>query len=61
PNDWLCALELLEVLKHHDNASPVADEIEAWLLDKSENQPGLGKLINDGLTLIQQPEIDLVI
>ena len=61
PDEWLCALELLEVLRHVNYAPEVADEIEAWLTNKSEKQPELSKLINDGLALIRQPDIDLVI
>jgi len=61
PDDWLCALELLEVLKHHDHAPRVINEIEAWLVGKSENRPELRKLISDGLTLIEQPGIDLTL
>jgi len=59
--DWLCALELLEVLKHHGHAPEVAAEIQSWLLLKSESQPELRKLIGDGLALIEQPGFDLVI
>lgn len=59
--DWLCALELLEVLKHHGHALQVADEIEAWLLHKAKATPTLRKLISDGLALIENPRIDLMI
>ena len=61
PDDWLCAMELLEVLKHRGHAPHVANEIETWLQGKSANQPELRKLINDGLALIEQPGIDLVV
>ncbi|MFB2120229.1 aromatic amino acid hydroxylase [Parapedobacter sp. 2B3] len=58
---WLCALELLEVLKHRAYAPHVAHEIEVWLLQKAESNPALRKLISDGLTLIEHPGIDLVV
>lgn len=59
--DWLCALELLEVLKHHGHALQVANEIEEWLLHKAKDEQTLRKLISDGLALIENPRIDLMI
>ncbi|MGV3762547.1 aromatic amino acid hydroxylase [Parapedobacter sp.] len=58
-DDWLCALELLEVLKHSNHMPQVAKDIETWLLRKSDRQPQLRKLITDGLALIEQPGVDL--
>ena len=51
-DDWLCGLEVLEVLRHHGYAPHVASEIEEWLVHKAENQAELRKLIMDGLKLI---------
>ncbi|WP_257667764.1 aromatic amino acid hydroxylase [Parapedobacter tibetensis] len=59
-DDWLCALEILEILKHHHYADGLATEIEHWLLDKSESQPELRKLIKDGFNLVENTEIDVL-
>ncbi|MFC3196921.1 aromatic amino acid hydroxylase [Parapedobacter deserti] len=59
-NDWLCGLELLEVLRHH-GADGVAVEIEQWLETKVALQPELTKLIHDGLKLVANPAIELKI
>lgn len=61
PDDWLCALELLEVLKHHGHAPQMAEDIQTWLLGKAGNQPELRKLIDDGLALIEHPGVDLTL
>ena len=59
-DDWLCALEILEILKHHQYASELATEIEHWLIAKLESQHELRKLIADGLKLIENHEIDVL-
>ncbi len=51
PADWLCAMELLEVCAHHGQ-DDLAHGIAGWLARKAEAQPGLRKLIGDGLALI---------
>ena len=51
-DDWLCALELLEVFRHNGRGARLADDIQAWLEQKAEVQPELRKLIGDGLALI---------
>lgn len=61
PSDWLCALELLEILRHHDYQNELALEISTWLLLRAEAEIGLQKLIKDGLALIENPAIDLTI
>ena len=54
-DDWLCALEILELLDH-ENAEPmVAAEIRTFLEQKAKNEPEFTKLINDGLYLIKHP------
>ncbi len=58
--DWLCALELLELLKHHGQALGMAEEIEHWLAHKAATQPELTKLVKDGFKLIENPEIDVL-
>lgn len=54
-DDWLCALEILEILDHEQTEPQLAIEIKAFLEDKAKNQPSLKKLINDGLYLIKHP------
>lgn len=54
-NDWLCALEILEILKHEGVEAQVASEITAFLEDKAKKERKLKKLINDGLYLIKHP------
>lgn len=54
-DDWLCALEILELLDH-ENAEPmVAAEIRSFLEQKARNEPEFTKLINDGFYLIKHP------
>ena len=54
-DDWLCALEILEILEHEEVEPEVAAEIKAFLEDKAKKEPTLKKLINDGLYLIKHP------
>ena len=52
PNDWLCALEILEILEHEEQYSGTAENIRQALQTKMVQQPELRKLIKDGLYLI---------
>lgn len=54
-DDWLCALEILEILDHEQVEPALAAEIRAFLEDKATNEPSLTKLINDGFYLIKHP------
>jgi len=54
-DDWLCALEILEILDHEGAEPELAAEIRLFLKNKAENQPELTKLINDGFYLIKHP------
>ena len=54
-DDWLCALEILEILNHEETEPQLAAEIRSFLEDKAKNEPSLKKLINDGLHLIKHP------
>lgn len=53
-DDWLCALEVLEILEQHDQMPDLADEIHHFLQNKAEHEPEFTKLINDGVRLITQ-------
>jgi len=54
-DDWLCALEILEILDHEETEPQLAAEIRSFLEDKVKNELALKKLINDGLYLIKHP------
>jgi len=54
-DDWLCALEILEILEHEEVEPLVAAEIRIFLEDKAKREPKLKKLINDGFYLIKHP------
>ncbi len=54
-DDWLCALEILEILEHEDVEPKLAAEIRAFLENKAGREPEFKKLINDGLYLIKHP------
>ncbi|TWR29404.1 aromatic amino acid hydroxylase [Mucilaginibacter pallidiroseus] len=54
-DDWLCALEILELLEHEDAEVNLAAEIRQFLEHKAANQPEYKKLITDGLYLIKHP------
>jgi len=55
PEDWLCALEILEILTKDNIMPELAAEIQGFLEDLAADEPDNTKLINDGLRLIKQP------
>lgn len=54
-DDWLCALEILEILEHEETEFALAKEIRSFLEQKAANQPEYKKLIGDGFYLIKHP------
>jgi len=54
PADWLCALEILEMLKQKKIDDGLSKEITLYLLSKQASEPSLSKLIADGLEIISQ-------
>ena len=54
-DDWLCALEILEILDHEEVEQKLALEIRTFLDNKAQKQPELKKLISDGFYLIKHP------
>jgi len=54
-DDWLCALEILELLEHEDIEPALRTEIRQFLQQKAKDQPELKKLISDGFYLIEHP------
>ncbi len=53
--DWLCALEMLEIIDHEEQQPELAQEIRLFLQHKAAAQPEYYKLIEDGLYLIAHP------
>ncbi|RKR85558.1 phenylalanine-4-hydroxylase [Mucilaginibacter gracilis] len=55
PTDWLCALEILEILEHEEIYPETAQQIHKFLEQRATNEPELKKLITDGFYLIKHP------
>lgn len=53
--DWLCSLEILEILEQEGLYAETAKEIRIYLEMKASNEPELSKLIHDGFYLINNP------
>ena len=60
-DDWLCSLELLEVLHHLKINEQLRIEINNYLESKAFANPELKKLITDGLKLIANPVHQLIL
>jgi phenylalanine-4-hydroxylase len=54
-DDWLCALEILEILDHEEAEPAVAAEVRSFLEQKAKDEPECKKLITDGFYLIKHP------
>ena len=54
-DDWLCAMEILEILEHEEVEPALAREIRNFLEKKAANEPEYKKLISDGFYLIKHP------
>ncbi len=53
-SDWLCALEILEMVYKSDTHSELSKEVKSYLNSKLSNSTDeMKKLINDGLALLQ--------
>jgi len=53
--DWLCAMEILEILENRGVLPELAKEISIYLELKAAAEPEFTKLINDGFYLIKHP------
>ncbi|HEY0244610.1 MAG TPA: aromatic amino acid hydroxylase [Mucilaginibacter sp.] len=58
-DDWLCALEILEILDQDELMPEMAVQIENFLELKAIKEPELSKLIKDGLYLVKHQVDDL--
>lgn len=54
-DDWLCPLEILELLEYEQVEPELVAEIRSFLVQKAAAEPEYSKLINDGLYLIAHP------
>lgn len=59
PDDWLCSLEILEILEHEGVFKTTAKEINDYLDNKASVQPEYKKLITDGFFLIKHSVTEL--
>ena len=59
--DWLCAMEILEILYHKKLYPDLEQELRTWLQTRAENEPEYRKLITDGLHVIENPVTQLII
>lgn len=60
PADWLCALEILELMESDNIFPETAGEVLTHLQQKAATEPGLEKLIQDGLSVMRKPGIDVL-
>ena len=51
-NDWLCALEILEIVAHEDIAVEFSNKVRGFIEAQKTQQPDITKLIGDGLAII---------
>ncbi|MGM9478646.1 aromatic amino acid hydroxylase [Pedobacter sp. GSP4] len=59
--DWLCALEVLEIIYHKKIYHQLEKEIQVYLEIKAGKELDHTKLINDGLHVIKNPVSQLII
>ncbi|MBO9673780.1 MAG: aromatic amino acid hydroxylase [Sphingobacteriaceae bacterium] len=59
--DWLCALEILEIIYHKKIYHQLEREIQVYLEIKAGKEPDHTKLINDGLHVIKNPVSQLLV
>lgn len=58
--DWLCALEILEIVYHNKLNDAFEKELRIYLEMKALTEPEYSKLINDGLHIIANPVTQLI-
>ena len=59
-HDWLCALEILEILHYKGTDPELEKEVRIYLEMKASNEADHKKLINDGLHVIANPVTQLI-
>lgn len=58
--DWLCALQILEILHHKGTNPALENEVRIYLEMKAANEKEFTKLINDGFHVIANPVTQLI-
>ncbi|MBB2144203.1 aromatic amino acid hydroxylase [Pedobacter sp. LMG 31464] len=58
--DWLCTLEILEIVYHKQLDAALEKELRIYLEMKAATEPEYTKLINDGLHIIANPVTQLI-
>lgn len=53
PSDWLCALEILEMMELKQMNTPLKQEIISYLDEKKKESEGMRRLVEDGVTFIK--------
>ncbi|MFM6976158.1 MAG: aromatic amino acid hydroxylase [Sphingobacteriaceae bacterium] len=53
--DWLCAMEILEIVEQEQILPELAQDVRIYLEMKASAEPEFTKLINDGFYLIKHP------
>jgi phenylalanine-4-hydroxylase len=53
--DWLLGVELYEILTTEKLYSGIKSELKNWLIDKADKDKELNKLIQDGISLAENP------
>lgn len=59
-SDWLCALEILEILYHRRINDEQEKQVRTYLQMKASTEKEFNKLINDGLHVIENPVAQLI-
>lgn len=59
-SDWLCALEILEIVYHKQLDAELEKELRIYLEMKAATETELSKLINDGMHVIANPVTQLI-
>lgn len=59
-SDWLCALEILEIVYHRQLDAELEKELRIYLEMKAATETELSKLINDGMHVIANPVTQLI-
>lgn len=59
-SDWLCALEILEIVYHKQLDAELEKELRIYLEMKAATEQELSKLINDGMHVIANPVTQLI-
>lgn len=59
-NDWLCAMEILEIVYHRNIDADFEKELRIYLEMKAATEQEYTKLINDGLHVIANPVTQLI-